>query len=326
MTKTMTRAKKAPRGLEDIGQEDLLIPKIILLQHNSNLVKKDGKKPGTFINGTTMKDYGANVEFIPVKAQKYYDMLKQEGTRMVFEARTYDANDPRLKGRRFFRDGDVKANANSVMSFLCIIEGQPALIAFKVSGYKAGKKLASQAKMKGEDLFAFKYRLVFKTEQGDGNDWYVQDVEEMGRATEMEFKQAEQAYDALSGKMKDIDAPSGAAAGTDEESTDAQSGKGQEGLGPDGPEKGTSEKKSAGQDASGLVEEKPPESAFTNVRVVTELNGDAAYNCPACGKKRIIREGKLKTVDPASGKVWGKIKAVVCQPCNKLDVIEKLAD
>ena len=324
MTQALAKAKKAPRGLEDIGQEDLLIPKIILLQHNSNLVKKDGKKPGTFINGTTMKDYGKSLEFVPVKAQKYYDMLKQNGTRMVFEARTYDANDPRLKGRRFFRDGDIKANANSVMSFLCIIEGLPALIAFKVSGYKAGKKLASQAKMKGEDLFAFKYRLVFKSETGDDNDWYVMDVEEVGRATETEFKQAEQAYDAMAGRMKDIDAPSGAAAGTEAEHTEAPAKK-EEGLGPDGA-KEAPEKKETAETASSLEEEKPTDSPFTSVRVVTELKDDAAYACTACGKKRIVREGKLKTVDPASGKVWGKIKALVCQPCNKLDVIEKLAD
>lgn len=329
MSKEMTKAKKAPRGLEEIGQEDLLIPKIILLQHNSNLVKKDGRKPGTYFNGTTNTELGESVEFVPVKAQKYYDMLKLEGTRMKFEARTYDANDPRLEGRRFFRDGELKANAQSVMSFLCVIDGKPVIIAFKSTGYKTGKKLASIAKLKGEDLFAFKYKLTVKTESGDENDWFVMDVEEVGRVSENEFLQAEQAYNSLSGKLKDIDSHEGAAATSAEPAEEESAPARKDGLGPDGPEKEKTtapEAEKTSQDAGGLEETKAPESEFTEVRVITEVKSDDDYKCPKCDKKRIVREGKLKTVDPQTSKVWGKIKALVCTPCNKLDVIEKLAD
>jgi hypothetical protein len=307
----LARAGKVARGLEDIGQEDLLIPKIILLQFNSKLVKNEKGKAGHYINGTTMKNLGAAFEFVPVKVTKYVDMLKPEGSRMVFESRTYDLNDPRLKNRQFFPKDGKKADATTVMSFLCLIEGQPAIIGFKATSYNAGKKLVSQAKLDGGDLFSQKYRLTVKSDTKQGETYFVMDVEKVGPTPEAEYIQAEQVYEHLSGRMQELEKP-----GEEEPAGEHLEGETEKKSEP----AATSEKSDAGAAA---LEEKPE---FAPVRVLKDPRSDADYACPACGKKRGLKEGKLKTIDPESGKPWGKVRALICQPCNKLEVIEKLAE
>lgn len=300
-------AGRSPRGLEDIGAEDLIIPKVLLLQYNSKLVKDQGKKAGTYLNGGTMEDLGTSFEFIPVKATKYVDALKPEGKRMVFEFRTYKLDDTRLVGRRYFPKDGVKANATTVMSFLVLINGLPAVIAFKSTGYNTGKRLASQSKLLGEDLFNSKYRMTIKTETKEQETYFVMEFERIGPASDAEFKTAEDTYNALSGRMHEVDAPEGAKADEPGE---------------------TSQPAAEKPGATDTFEETKTDAApaFTKVRVLKTVRDDADKACPTCQEVRQVKDGNVKTNDPETNLPWGKVKALVCKKCNKVDVIEKLAD
>jgi len=302
-------AGRTPRGLEDIGAEDLIIPKVLLLQFNSKLVKEQGKTAGTYLNGGTMEDLGKSFEFIPIKATKYVDALKPEGKRMVFEFRTYKLEDPRLAGRRYFPKDGVKANATTVMSFLVLINGLPAVIAFKSTGYNTGKRLASQSKLLGEDLFNSKYKLTIKNETKEGETYFVMDFERIGPSTDAEFKTAEDTYNARSGRMHEVDAPEGAKAADEPGETSAQAASDKPG-------------------ATDTFEESKTDAlpAFTKVRVLKTVRDDADKTCPTCSEVRAVKDGNVKTNDPETNLPWGKVKALVCKKCNKVDVIEKLAD
>jgi len=70
----------------------------------------------------------------------------------------------------------------------------------------------------------------------------------------------------------------------------------------------------------------PAKPTTTRVGVRKDVRTDADKACPTCKAVREVREGTVKTNDPETGLPWGKVKALVCKPCNKLDVVEKLPD
>lgn len=69
-----------------------------------------------------------------------------------------------------------------------------------------------------------------------------------------------------------------------------------------------------------------PESEFAPVQVLRDPRTPADKKCGKCGSDRTIREGKSKIKDPKTGKPWGNVKALVCAPCNQMEVIEKLPE
>ncbi len=128
-----------PRGLERADQEDLTLPRVLLMQGQSKLVQDKGKKVGSFVNSLSEESFDA-LNFIPVVFSKYYTGVKWDGTTRIFEFRTFDKSDPRLSDRLWFRDGDDRATAETTMSFISLIEGKPAIIDFMLSAKKTNKK------------------------------------------------------------------------------------------------------------------------------------------------------------------------------------------
>jgi hypothetical protein len=205
-------ATAAPgRGLEDAGVEDMTLPHLVLTQALSKFVTEDGMRPGSFVNTLSRKAYTEPnwVEFVPFKMTKYVNLLKNEGGKMVFEARINDELDPRIVGRRFFPETDsngntIKANAESVMAFLVMVDGQPVVVKFSKTSHKAGKELVTLAKMAGGDLWNWKYKLAAKKEVKGSNSYYVASVQVAGQTSEDERAAAYRMYQAMSPRAKDV--------------------------------------------------------------------------------------------------------------------------
>src|SRR5258708_2150463 len=148
-----------PRGLERADQEDLTLPRVLLMQGQSKLVQDKGKKVGSFVNSLSEESFDA-LNFIPVVFSKYYTGVKWDGTTRIFEFRTFDKSDPRLSDRLWFRDGDDRATAETTMSFISLIEGKPAIIDFTGMSLDGGKKLVTLATLSKKDLWMNAYKLL----------------------------------------------------------------------------------------------------------------------------------------------------------------------
>ena len=318
--------RPAPRGIEAGDADDLLIPKVLLMQGLSKLVTREGKKAGTFVNSLTKEDMGVEVKFVPVVMTKYFDLLKPQGDKMVFEGRVFDKNDPKLKNRRMFNDGDLKANCNSVMSFICVVNGEPVVISFSKTSYKTGKKLFTLTQLGGHDLFTKQYKLIVKAESRNNNDYFTTEIELLGDAPKADFVLAESLYGSLGKRVHEFvdQGPSDEAAPPAEhhEAPPAEEHANEDVP----PAEKESEKAPAPAAAAtdGFVEDDKPK--FTKVRVITGVRTDDDKKCRRCGKIRDLKEGTVKTLDPETNLPWGKVKALVCKDCNLLDVIEKLPD
>lgn len=194
---------ETPRGLERADQEDLTLPRILLMQGQSKLVQDKGKKVGTFVNSLSEEGYDS-VNFTPVVFSKYYVGVRWQGTQRIFEFRTFDKNDPRLADRLWFRDGDERATAETTMSFICLIDGKPAIIDFTGMSLDGAKKLVTLATLSKKDLWCNSYKLASaKKTNKSGQVFFVKDVEPIAEVDDADvLQQAEKLYHSFGAKVE----------------------------------------------------------------------------------------------------------------------------
>jgi len=203
MSNELAVVPNEPLGLENVDSSDLLLPRVILTQALSKFVQEDGMKAGVYVNSLTKKVI-EDTTFQPLYASKYWDLLKPEGNKMVFEARVTDEHDERLVGRKMWSDEEGKANVNTVLAVIALIEGSPCVIPFTKTSYKAGKALLTYAKMNQGPFFSHKYKLVASRETTKGNSYYVTNVQDLGPVTEAEKLAAYALYQTLAPKATKI--------------------------------------------------------------------------------------------------------------------------
>lgn len=180
--KALVEAHVDNRGYESAKADDMLLGSIVLLQDNSKLRKykdADGHDQkhdsGLFINTLTGKTH-VSFNFVPVGYQKYYDLLSDDPDRPEFQARVFKEDDPRLVGRRYFPKDGHKANVNTVMSYIVIVDGSPAKLSFSKTAYNTGKKLMTLLKMSKKAIFAQTYTLTAKENSGKKGTFFNPDV------------------------------------------------------------------------------------------------------------------------------------------------------
>lgn len=193
--KEIATTTAAPRGLEQGSPEHMVLPHVLLLQPTSKHVTQRDFKAGSCINSLTEAVYESPIVFVPITFQSFYNVYRYEGVgdkkKKIWEFRTSDKNDPRLKGRRWKADENGKREIEPVMRFLSLINQQPAVIDFSKSSQQGGKKLYTLASLSRADLFANSYKLVINKETNEHSTFYVKDVEVNGPAAAEDFSLAE---------------------------------------------------------------------------------------------------------------------------------------
>lgn len=199
-------------GLENVENEDLVLPHIILVNAKSYYSDDLEMKPGTYANSLSHKE--TTGEFVPFYAHKYYDLLVPKGDGMEYDRRVFVK--PEGDTWQFFNKKDdagrtiSKANVDSVLSILAVVDGLPAIINFSKSNYKAGKTLLSIAKFAGGPFWLKKYSLVARKVTKNGNTYFVSEVNEVGPTTDEEQKAAAEYYGVFAKRAKGISEAQGA--------------------------------------------------------------------------------------------------------------------
>lgn len=200
---SLTASNRVPAGLENVEADDLILPHLLLMQGQSKLVQGKGKAVGSFVNSLTEETY-PEVIFVPVVYSRYFNVSRFEGKpeQKVFEFRTSDKNDPRLAGRRWFREDEAKAEIQTVRSFIGLVNGSPIVVSFKSpSDLDGGKKLLTFAKLSNGALYAGKYKIISKLKQFEKSSVFIKDVEPAGDVTPQEYAMAEQIQASFGSKL-----------------------------------------------------------------------------------------------------------------------------
>lgn len=195
----------APQGVSSIAPEDLMLPQILLMHGQSQMVQKEKKQIGTFVNSLTKKSY-ESVEFVPLGYTKWIEGLRNEGEEVVVEFKTFDPFDTRLEGRDFFWKDGEKPTARAVAQYICMVEGKPALLQFQGTSYTASKKLNTFIVLSEKDIYANKYKLTSGTRENKKNKtyWY-KDVELIAALDGDELAQAAKMFEAFGKKVTAVD-------------------------------------------------------------------------------------------------------------------------
>ena len=203
------------RGAENVTADDLVIPRLELVQALSPCRKKTdpayipGAEEGMLYNNVTRELYGESVEVIPVYFKKEYIVWKdrQSGGGFVGAFPTMEEAE---KARMGLDDPDSHTVNDTANHFCLVLDGNggvdEVVISMSVTKLKISRKWNSLIRMTGRDSFAGKYRLGTAVEQNkQGQDYYNFSIAPAGYPSVELYKRAEALYNAISEGSVSID-------------------------------------------------------------------------------------------------------------------------
>lgn len=200
---------EAPLGFEDEDEDDLIIPRIKIVQSLSPERKEKLADEGDIINSLTKEKLNGKV-FIPV--YKFTNIIKwkdrSEGGGIEAIARDGKTCIPTDGGQpypcaRLAEFDNTKQGKDAIpthtkyMNFFGFLEGEkmPIILSFAKTNYAEGKRLFSLARVTMQNMWNHGYVLKEKEMSKAGNDWYNIVVQPAGPTSEEDRAHARSLFD-----------------------------------------------------------------------------------------------------------------------------------
>ena len=195
------------RGSEEVAADDLVIPRIDLIQGLSKVRKKtdpnyiEGAEEGQLYNVVTRQLYGEEVMFVPVYFQKQWLLWRDADLGGGFGGAFSDQASAEA-ARQQMESPDEWENIDTPTHYVLVVHEdgttEEAVISMAKTKAKASRYLNSLARINGGPRFSRVYKVKGVNEQNrQGQDYYTLQVETVGFAPEPIFKQAEHLYDTI---------------------------------------------------------------------------------------------------------------------------------
>jgi hypothetical protein len=207
--------KQGNRGAENVGTDDMIIPRIELIQALSPVRKKsdpayiDGAEEGMLYNNVTRTLYGTEVTVVPVYYTKQYLVWKDRkaggggsnGFRGAFATKE-------LADRAIAELAEEALEvSDTAQHFVLVRNGddwQEAVISMAKSKIKVSKRWNSLMRLTNTDSFSRAYKLSATTETNARNESYFNfNVAALGFVNKELYERAEKLYETIrSGGVK----------------------------------------------------------------------------------------------------------------------------
>lgn len=214
--------KQGQRGNENVGTEDLIIPRLEVVQGLSPAVKEgdpgyvEGARPGHLMNSVTRKLYGKMVFIVPVFYFKQYLVWVD---RKLAEAKKIDASNGFRGAFNTIEEANAKCEAEGGEDKAVVVIETPQHIALCIdpdtqeveevmlsmprSKAKVSRQLNTMIKLAGGDRFARGYEVTTVLQKGPKGDFYNFLMTQKGFAPKPLYLRAEKLYnDLASGKIR----------------------------------------------------------------------------------------------------------------------------
>lgn len=201
------------RGTEDIGRDDIQMPRLGLAQKMSpeidaeNAKHIEGLKPGEMFNSLTQQIIGKGpILFTVVRRDpaRYVEFIPREQGGGIRDLNV-PPDDPRTQ---FGPNGELPV-ATKFYDYILGRVDQPGFeliaLSLKSTGLKVGRNLNALIKLRNAPLFAGVYSLSVVSEENSKGKYYNFSVKNAGWLNEDMFKIAEQAFNALRNREITID-------------------------------------------------------------------------------------------------------------------------
>lgn len=206
------------RGSEDVGMEDIALPRISIIQDLSPQHKSkkpeyiEGAEVGMIFNTVSTELYGDKVIIVPVFYRKEWVLWVDQSAGGGFRG----AFDTELEAKQELNDMEDSSDVDVVdtaQHYVLIIKPladgafdiKEAIISMSKSQMKVNRKFNSQIRMLGGDRFSRVYTLaVVEDQNAAGQEYYNWKVTPLGYAPKAVFDAAEQMYEAIQAGKKTI--------------------------------------------------------------------------------------------------------------------------
>lgn len=210
--------QSAARGSEDVGREDVTLPRLSMIQDLSPQHKKskdeyiEGAEAGMIFNTVTSELLGDSIFICPVYYQKEYviwkDQNKGGGFRGAFPTEN-EAKSALLE----LDDADDCEIVDTAQHYVLLVtpvgdgfETSEAVISMSKSQMKCNRKFNAAIRLAGGDRFSRMYQLKVITDaNAAGQEYYNWSVKPVGFAPEAVYNAAVETYDAIKAGEKKID-------------------------------------------------------------------------------------------------------------------------
>lgn len=209
------------RGTENVTTEDLIIPRLEIVQSLSPCRKKsdpayiDGAEEGLLYNNVTRELYGPDALVMPVFYKKEWliwkDRLKGGGFRGAFASELEAA-----QARALLDNPDDYDIQDTAQQFCLLVKAdgtaEEIVVSMAKSKMKTARKWNSLVRLAGGDSFSRVYKLSgVSAQNANGDEYYSFDVSNAGFPTEALYNRAAALYEAVSeGRAKVSEAVDGA--------------------------------------------------------------------------------------------------------------------
>lgn len=143
-------------GSGDLSSEDIVIPKILVMQGLSKLVTDGAAKFGDFVENMSSEVIGhitdKPLEFIPFHRERLWIVSKKKGSRFEFD-HIEPCNSINENKKWYDTDGKDEIKNEKAFNYYCILPSDPSIpyvIQFKSTSLKSGKELATQMYVKNK--------------------------------------------------------------------------------------------------------------------------------------------------------------------------------
>ena len=198
------------RGSENVGSDDIQLPRISVLQALSHEIKEsdakyiEGAKQGQIYNALTEELYPDGLKFVPVYFHKQHLVWKDReaggGLLGIFDDAAEAAE---CAGRN---DSCEAVETPTHIVIICDDDGNPvseAVIPMPRSKYKISRKFNSLVQLHGGDRFSGMYHLSSIEDESPKGEYWNFKVTRMGYPPEGAYHQAEALYETIrDGRVK----------------------------------------------------------------------------------------------------------------------------
>ena len=216
----MQAQTEGPMGFEDEDADDMIIPRIKIIQTLSPERKDKLAEEGDIINSLTKEKLNGKV-FVPVfKFNNNIDWKdradgggiqcmardgkmgeKSDGTKIMCASCRRCEFDNTKQGR------EAAPKCTKYINFFGFFEGErsPIILSFAKTNYNEGKKLYSLAKVTMQNMWNYGYKLSEKLQSKNGNEWYIINTAANGMTSEEDREFGLALYKMYRGNLNNID-------------------------------------------------------------------------------------------------------------------------
>lgn len=203
--------KGTSRGSENVGIEDMVIPRIELVQPLSPC--KDDSDPayipeakdGTLFNTVTRELYGKAVQIIPVYYRRQYLLFRTRKAGGGFRG-SFDTAQLAEHARGMLEDPGNHEIVEAGEHFVLLMTEshvEQAMLTCTKTKLKISRQLNSLIRLKGEDRWASAYELGSVKQQNDKGTFYNYSIRPLGFVSERLYREGEKLWEQItSGERK----------------------------------------------------------------------------------------------------------------------------